>query len=140
VLLRYRPLLFATFDPDVAQVSGVPVARMEALLMTLLSLTILVTMRVIGVLLISALLVTPAITARMLTNSFGRMLWLSPLIGSVTAFLGTNISYHTNWPPGATVILVGASFFTVVFVATGVKGRRSVAGLDEHKEPSLRAA
>jgi len=140
VVLQYRPLLFATFDPDVAQVTGVPVARMEALLMTLLSLTVLVTMRVIGVLLISALLVTPAITARMLTKSFGRMLWLSPLIGSVTAFVGTNISYHTDWPTGATVILVGAVLFTVVFVSSGVKGRKAVDGLDHHAEPSLRAA
>ncbi len=141
VVLRYRPLLFATFDPDVAQVSGVNVARMEALLMTLLSLTILVTMRVIGVLLISALLVTPAITARMMTNSFSRMLWLSPLIGAVTAFIGTNISFHTDWPPGATVILVEAVLFTVVFAATGVQGRRAVAGLDDHHaETSLRAA
>jgi len=140
VMFRYRPLLFATFDPDVAQVSGVRVARMEALLMTLLSLTILVTMRVIGVLLISALLVTPAITARMLTNSFSRMLWLSPLIGSSTALVGTNVSYHTDWPPGATVILVGAALFTVVFVTTGVQGRRAVAGLHDHAEPALRAA
>lgn len=140
VVARYRPLLYATFDPDVAQVSGVQVARMEALLMTLLSLTILVTMRVIGVLLISALLVTPAITARMLTKSFGRMLWLSPLIGSLTAFVGTNVSYHTDWPTGATVILVGAVLFVVVFVVTGAQGRRAVAGLDHHGGGSLRAA
>ena len=140
VVLQYRPLLFATFDPDVAQVSGVRVARMEALLMTLLSLTVLVTMRVIGVLLISALLVTPAITARMLTKSFRRMLWLSPLIGCLTAFVGTNISYQTDWPTGATVILVGALLFSVVFVASGVRGRRAIAGLDHHGEPSLRAA
>ena len=140
VVLRYRPLLFATFDPDVAQVSGVRVARMEALLMMLLSLTILVTMRVIGVLLISALLVTPAITARMLTKSFGRMLWLSPLIGSITAFVGTNVSYHTDWPTGATVILVGALVFVVVFAVTGAQGRRAVAGLDHHGGAPLRAA
>lgn len=140
VLLRYRSLLFTTFDPDVAQVSGTHVARMEALLMTLLSLTVLVTMRVIGVLLISALLVTPAITARMLTKSFGRMLWLSPLVGVVTAFVGTNISYHTDWPTGATVILVEAVLFVAVFAFAGARGRRAVAGLDHHAEPSLRAA
>ena len=108
--------------------------------MTLLSLTVLVTMRVIGVLLISALLVTPAITARMLTKSFGRMLWLSPLIGASTSFIGMNISYHTDWPPGATVILVGAVLFSVVFIGTGARGRRAVAGLDHHSGPSLRAA
>jgi manganese/iron transport system permease protein/iron/zinc/copper transport system permease protein len=141
VVLRYRPLLFATFDPDVAEVSGVRVPRVEALLMTLLSLTILVTMRVIGVLLISALLVTPPITARMLTNSFGRMLWLSPLIGATTAFVGTNIAYHADWPPGATVIVCGAALFAAVFAVTGARGRRAVSGLDHHGGGrSLRAA
>jgi manganese/iron transport system permease protein/iron/zinc/copper transport system permease protein len=139
-LLRYRQMLFATFDPDVAEVSGVPAARMDALLMVMLSLTVLVTMRVIGVLLISALLVTPPITARMLTNSFQRMLWLSPLLGAVTAFVGINLSYHWNWPPGATVILVGAVLFTVVFAFSGVRARRSIAGLDHHEPRSLRAA
>jgi ABC-type Mn2+/Zn2+ transport system permease subunit len=135
VLFWFRPLLFATFDPDVADVSGVSVARMEALLMVMLSLTILVTMRVIGVLLISALLVTPAITARMLTNSFRTMLWLSPLIGAVVAFVGTNLAYHLDWSPGATVILVASGLFTLAFVSTGVRGRRAVAGFDHHAEP-----
>jgi manganese/iron transport system permease protein/iron/zinc/copper transport system permease protein len=140
ILMRYRPLLFATFDPDVAQVSGVNVAHMEALLMIMLSLTILVAMRVVGVLLISALLVTPAITARMLTNSFGRMLWLSPVIGAVTAFVGTNVSYHADWSPGATVILCGSVLFAVVFIVTGVRGRRRTVGLHSHESPGLRAA
>jgi len=142
VVLRYRPMLFATFDPDVAEVSGVPAARMDALLMVMLSLTILVTMRVIGVLLISALLVTPPITARMLTNSFGRMLWMSPMIGSVTAFIGINLSYHTDWPPGATVILVGSAFFVVVYLGSGIQARRAVAGMESHHDDprSLRAA
>ena len=80
VVLLYRRLLFTTFDPEVAGVSGVNVPGMEAVLMVLLSATILVTVRVIGVLLISALLVLPAVTARLLTNSFGRMLWLSPVL------------------------------------------------------------
>jgi manganese/iron transport system permease protein/iron/zinc/copper transport system permease protein len=64
IFALYRHFLFATFDPEVAQTSGVKVAWIEALLMAMLSLTILVTMRVIGTLLISALLVIPASVAR----------------------------------------------------------------------------
>ncbi|MGA1680287.1 MAG: metal ABC transporter permease, partial [Ilumatobacteraceae bacterium] len=79
VLVAYRSLLYATFDPQVAVVSGERVAFIEVMLMVMLSVTILVTMRVIGTLLISALLVIPAATARMITNSFGRMLLLSPV-------------------------------------------------------------
>ncbi len=139
--LGYRRLLFATFDPDVAEVSGVSVARSEAVIMILLSLTILVTMRVIGVLLISALLVIPASIARMLTNSFARMLFIAPAIGAVSCFVGMNASYHLDTSSGATIILVDAIAFGAVFVATGVAGRRRVAAIDHgHGAPPLRSA
>ena len=129
VWFGYRRLLFATFDPDVADVSGVRVARVEALLMVMMALTVLVTMRVIGVLLISALLVVPAATARMLTNSFARMLWMSPLIGAISSLIGMNLSYHLDTSSGATIILVNAVAFGAVFTTSGVRGRRRMAGL-----------
>ena len=127
IVLGYRKFLFSTFDPDVAQVSGVKVSMMEVALMVMLSLTILVTMRVIGTLLISALLVIPAATARMLTNRFSRMLWVSPLIGAGAAFLGMNLAYHTDTSASAMIILVGALGFTTVYFGSGLRGRRRVA-------------
>ena len=129
IVVGYRRFLFSTFDPDVAQVSGVRVSVMEAALMVMLSLTILVTMRVIGTLLISALLVIPAATARMLTNRFARMLWISPLIGAGAAFVGMNLAYHSNTSASAMIILVGAAAFTGVYLAAGVKGKKRVAAL-----------
>lgn len=123
----YRHLLFATFDPEVAQVSGVSVAWVEALLMGMLSLTILVTMRVIGTLLISALLVIPASVARMLTNSFSRMLWISPLVGATSAFFGMNLAYHFDTSASATIILVGTLQFIVVYAVSGLRGRSRIA-------------
>lgn len=129
IVVGYRRFLFSTFDPDVAEVTGVRVSWMEAALMIMLSLTILVTMRVIGTLLISALLVIPAATARMLTNRFARMLWISPVIGASAAFLGMNLAYHTDTSASAMIILVGAAAFTVVYFGLGVRGRRRVAAL-----------
>ena len=129
VVLAYRRLLFATFDPEVAEVSGVRVPLVEAVLMVMLSLTILVTMRVIGTLLISAMLVIPASTARMLTNSFSRMLWISPLIGAAAGFLGMNISYHLDLSASATVILVATVFFVASYAISGVRGRARIAHL-----------
>ncbi len=123
----YRHLLFATFDPEVAQVSGVKVAWVEALLMGMLSLTILVTMRVIGTLLISALLVIPASVARMLTNSFSRMLWISPVIGAISAFVGMNLAYHLDTSASATIILVGTLQFIIVYAVSGLRGRSRIA-------------
>jgi manganese/iron transport system permease protein/iron/zinc/copper transport system permease protein len=123
----YRHLLFATFDPEVAQVSGVKVAWVEALLMGMLSLTILVTMRVIGTLLISALLVIPASVARMLTNSFSRMLWISPVVGAFSAFVGMNLAYHLDTSASATIILVGTLQFIIVYAVSGLRGRSRIA-------------
>lgn len=127
VVFLYRRLLFATFDPDVAQVSGVKVAWIEALLMVLLSLTILVTMRVIGTLLISALLVIPASVARMTTNSFARMLWISPIVGALSGFLGMNLSYHFDTSASATIILVATVMFISVYTVSGIRGRSRIA-------------
>ena len=128
----YRKLLFATFDPEVAGVSGVSVPAMEAVLMVLLSATILVTVRVIGVLLISALLVLPAVTARLMTNSFGRMLWLSPVLGAIFGGVGMYISWYADIPSGAVIILAGTLVFIAAYSAVGVRRRTQLAGINHH--------
>ena len=129
VVVWYRKLLFSTFDPDVAQVSGVNVSVVEMVLLSLLSLTILVTMRVIGTLLISALLVIPAASARMTTNSFSRLLLISPAIGAVTCFAGMNLSYHLDTSASATIILLDALIFIVVYTIAGTRNRMKMASL-----------
>lgn len=125
----YRHFLFATFDPEVAQTSGVRVPWVEALLMVMLSITILVTMRVIGTLLISALLVIPASIARMSTNSFSRMLVVSPIVGAISAATGMYLSYHLDTSASATIILVGTVIFIVVYATTGLRGRSRIQHL-----------
>ena len=135
VFAFYRKLLFTTFDPEVADVSGVNTARMDALLMLLLSVSILATMKVLGVVLIAAILVIPPVVARMLTNSFARMLLLSTLVGALCGFVGMILSFHLDVSSGATIVLVGAAVFAVVFAVTGPGGRRQAAGLDAHDAP-----
>lgn len=119
VATRYRALLFATFDPEVADVSGVRVARTDALLMLVLSLAILSTLSVIGVTLVAATLVIPAVVARMLTHRFATMLWLSTVIGAACGLVGMNLSYHLDVPSGTTIVLTGATLFVVVLGVTG---------------------
>jgi len=137
VFLRYRALLFSTFDPEVAAVSGVNVNRIEAALMIVLSLAILATLTVIGVTLVAAMLVIPAVIARMLTDSFGRMLWYSTAIGTVCGFVGMYASYYAGVPSGTMIVLVGATVFVIVLLITGGKGLRRSAGLDSHSEDLL---
>ena len=134
ITLRYRALLFSTFDPDVAAVSGVNVGRIEAALMVVLSLAILATLTVIGVTLVAAMLVIPAVIARMLTDSFGRMLAYSTLIGTLCGLVGMYASYYADVPSGTMIVLVGAALFLVVLASTGGRGLRRSAGLDSHVE------
>lgn len=126
VFVGYRSLLFSTFDPEVAAVSGLRVDRLDALLMVVLAGAILATTKVLGVVLVAATLVIPATVARMLTSSFARMLWLSTAIGAACGFVGMVASYHLDISSGAAVVLVGALVFTVVFAATGTRGLRRV--------------
>ena len=122
VFLRYRALLFTTFDPEVADVSGVSVARTDALLTSVLALGILVTLNVIGVTLVAAILVTPPVVARMVTSSFTTMLWLSTTVGAVCGFVGMNLSYHLDVPSGTMIVLTGAAIFVLTYAATAVRG------------------
>ena len=135
VFFCYRQLLFTTFDPEVAEASGVRTARLDALLMLVLAGAILATMQVLGVTLVAAVLVIPPTIARMLTNSFSRMLFLSTGIGAFTGFVGMNLSYHLDVQSGPTIVLVGAALFAFVFAITGTRGLRRTAGLDEHAAP-----
>jgi ABC-type Mn2+/Zn2+ transport system permease subunit len=124
VFLRYRALLFVTFDPDVAQASGVRVARNDALLMLLLSTAILATLTVIGVTLVAAMLVIPAVVARMITDSFGRMLGLSTVIGAVCGFVGMYLSYEAEVPSGTMIVLTGAAVFCTALLVNSLKHLR----------------
>ena len=132
VFFCYRPLLFSTFDPEVAEVSGVPTARVDALFTLVLAASILTTMNVLGVTLVAATLVIPAVVARMLTDSFGRMLVLATIIGALCGFVGMNLSYHLDIPSGPMIVLTGSALFAVVFAATGTRGLRRAGALSDH--------
>ena len=130
VFFGYRRLLFTTFDPDVAEASGVNTARVDAVLMLALAASILVTMQVLGVTLIAATLVIPPTIARMLSSSLSRMLWSSTVIGAVTGFVGMVASYHLDIQSGPAIVLVGAALFAATFLVTGPRGRRHLTALD----------
>jgi len=129
IFFNYRALLFATFDPEVANVSGLRVARIDALLMLVLSLSILATLTVIGVTLVAATLVIPAVVARMITNKFTNMLLSSAIIGAACGFIGMNLSYQLDVPSGTTIVLTDAVVFAAVLVATSGRRLQRVAGV-----------
>ncbi|HET9312042.1 MAG TPA: metal ABC transporter permease [Actinomycetota bacterium] len=133
VFLRYRQLLFTTFDPEVADISGVSTARMDLLLALMLTALITVGMNVLGVTLIAAMLVIPPVIGRLLTDSFHRMLWISVVVGTFCGFVGVYLSYYLDWPSGPAVVLTAAALFAVAYLVSSVRRRRMPeAALDAH--------
>ncbi len=124
VFLRYRQLLFSTFDPEVAEVSGVDVARTDLLLALVLAATITSTMNVMGVTLIAAALVIPPVIARLLTDSFARMLVISVAVGMACGFVGVYASYHLDWSSGGSVVLTATALFALAYAWSAARRRR----------------
>jgi ABC-type Mn2+/Zn2+ transport system permease subunit len=131
VFLRYRQLLFSTFDPEVAEVSGVNTARVDVGLAIILTATIAATMSVIGVTMIAAMLVIPPVIGRLLTDSFSKMLWISVGTGTFCGFVGVYGSYYLNWSSGGTVVLTAGVLFVFAFLFSGWR-RRIPALAAEH--------
>lgn len=111
----YKELLFASFDPVTAAASGIPVEALSHLLLVMLAVTIIVSLQAAGIVLVAALLVTPAATAYQLTNRFDVMMLLSACVGVASAIVGLYVSYYFNVASGATIVLVAtACFFLAV--------------------------
>lgn len=109
----YRPLLFSTFDPEAAQIFGVKQKSVQLVFSLLLTFSIIASLNVIGVTLVAATLIAPAMTARMLTDSFGAMLLYSTIIGATSNVIGMYLSYIFNVASGTTIVLFSALVFVV---------------------------
>lgn len=111
IAFLYKPLLFSTFDEEVAQASGIPTRRIRLVFSCLLALAILASVQVLGVTLTAAAIVIPATTARLLTSSFPLMLGLAALLGGLTACAGMYLSYYLDIASGASIVLVSTALF-----------------------------
>jgi manganese/iron transport system permease protein len=128
VLVVRKEMLFATFDPLGAAASGLPVARLEYLLLALLGVTIVVSIQAVGIIMVVAMLVTPAATAQLLVIRFGRMMVVSVVLAAVSAVAGLYLSFYLNLASGASIVLVETLFFGIALVLgpkTGLLSRAS---------------
>jgi manganese/iron transport system permease protein len=121
-----RALMLAAFDREMAESVGLPVFWLDTLLLVLITLTIVISLRAVGNVLVLAMFVTPAATARLLVDDIGRMMVVSALIGAAAGVVGLYISWHTDLAAGGTIVLTATAAFLVAFLISprhGLIGR-----------------
>lgn len=133
VALLYKELKLVAFDPAFARAVGYPVRRVEALLTVLLVVAIVVGIQTVGVVLVAALLITPAAAARQWTDRLAVMIVLAALLGAVSGAVGAVLSATaTDLPTGPLVVLVATAIFLLSLPARRLRSRRrSWAGAGE---------
>jgi zinc transport system permease protein len=124
IALLLRPLLAAVLDEDGARVAGVPIGALNAVVAALAALTVALSMRIVGVLLIAALMVLPVAAAGRVAWSLRSTLLLGIGIGLLSALTGLVLAYYADTPPGGTIVLVAAAAFAVCAGAAAVRGSR----------------
>lgn len=122
VVFFFKELLLVIFDPVMAQSFGLPVKAINYAIVVMLTLVTVATLQTVGVILVVALLITPASTAYLLTDNFKRMIFLSSLFGTISSIIGLYISYMNNIPSGATIVLVAAAIFVLTFLFAPERG------------------
>lgn len=116
IVLFYKEFLLLTFDPEMARVVGLPVRTLNLLMLTLVALTVVLSIKSVGVVLVSALIVTPAASAFLLTDDFKKMMWISVGIGVGGSWLGLFLSTWLNVASGAAIVMTVTLIFFLCFL------------------------
>jgi manganese/iron transport system permease protein len=128
IVLLYKELLFVAFDPAMAAGAGLPVAFYETLLLVLLAVTATLAMRALGIILVAAMLVTPAATAYLFVKRLHQQMLLGAAIAVVASAAGLYLSFYGNFASGATIVLVSVGIF-LISLAIAPRARRGTAPL-----------
>ena len=121
--LLYRPLAAIVVDEEGARVAGVPIGALNIAVAALAAVTVALSMRVVGILLVAALMVLPVSAASRIAWSMRSAFLLSIVIGLVSALVGLTISYYADLPPGGAIVLVAAGAFGLTLLAGALRGR-----------------
>jgi manganese/iron transport system permease protein len=121
--LLWKELLFSTFDPLGAGAAGLPVRRLDDLLLILIAVTIVISLQAVGIVLVVAMITTPAATAQLLVKRFTAMIQVAALIGVSAAVIGLYVSYSIDIASGAAIVLLETLIFLLVLAFTLVRSR-----------------
>jgi manganese/iron transport system permease protein len=122
VLLRRKDLLLYCFDPNHARAIGLPVRLLHYGLLVFLSLTIVASLKAVGIILVVAMLVAPGAVAYLLTDSFERMLVIACAVSTAACAVGTIVSFRIDAATGACIVLIQALIFVIAFLFAPKRG------------------
>ncbi|MFC4323300.1 metal ABC transporter permease [Litchfieldia salsa] len=122
IFLFYKELLVTSFDPTMAEAYGLPIKIIHYFLMTLLTMVTVASLQTVGIVLVVAMLITPAATAYLLTDRLGVMIYLSAGLGVLASVVGLYFSFTYNLASGASIVLVSTVLFLLAFAFSPKQG------------------
>jgi zinc transport system permease protein len=120
-IILYKDLHILTFDEEFARISGIKVDLLYLILMVLIALTTVVLIKVVGVVLVIAMLTIPAAISNLFTHNLKNMMFFAIVIGAIVTFFGSLLSLNFDLPPGATIVISLACLFIVALVLKNVR-------------------
>lgn len=133
IILLYRQLMYVTFDEEQAKVSGLQISKLNYLFVVLASVSVIVSMRLVGILLVSALIVIPNITALLFGRGFKKTALISVGISIFSVVAGIAVSYAANLAPAGTIVIVSTAAFLVTLAAKHFSRKQTVEKLEAAK-------
>ncbi|WP_088825297.1 metal ABC transporter permease [Listeria goaensis] len=115
--LFYKELFISSFDPVVAETYGYNTRFLHYFLMLMLTLVTVAALQTVGIILVVALLITPAATAYLITHRLKTMIFLAASFGAVSSVIGLFLSYRYNLASGATIVLTATLLFIIIFIS-----------------------
>jgi len=122
IFVFFKELVYITFDETQARAAGIKTWVFDYMLSILSGVVVIIAIPIVGVLLISALLVLPALISTQVTKSFRQTVILSPIVGLVTVIFGILVSVIIDAAPGGTIVLTGLAILGIVFLAKRIQG------------------
>ncbi|MGG1905450.1 metal ABC transporter permease [Enterobacter ludwigii] len=120
--VKWKDLLIYCFDPSHARAIGLNASALHLLLLILLSLAVVAALQAVGALLVVAMLITPGATALLLTQKFARMLFIAPLLASLTCAVGAYVSYFLDGSTGGAIVVLQTVMFILALLFAPAKG------------------
>jgi len=133
ILLWGQNIFAAGIDGDIAKVQGIPVKVSAMILAVLSALTVVIGMRVVGLLLVSAIMIIPVAAAQQITRSFKSTMILSSILGLTASLAGLLVSFFVDIPPGPTIVMIALALFAFMALAATPFKRKAKPSAPAHK-------